>query len=539
MKSDTDKTNFLFTPIFIITLTIVVIIVYYRSIYYPFLEGWDDQVYVTKNAHISLSLSNIYYWFTHAPPVGGYTPLTMFSFMLDYFAWGFNSMGYHIQNIFWHIVSVIIIFKIFKYLKVSHFFSFILCLIIAVHPQRIESVVWISERKDVLCAAFYFLCIYLYISRYKENKISILTYLLFVCALLSKPMAFSLPFILVLYDFYRTRSLSIKYYIQKYWKFLIILIPYGVVTVLAQTSGIITDKISLLKRLYIIFFNFLWYVKTTIFPVDLSPAYPRVSVSESMYWVIAGYILILTVLIFLLYKYKKTTVFVILPISFAYIISLIPVCGIFLLGVFDHADRFSYIPSAFIWFGIGIFVSCLLRKKTALFVKIPIYILFTVYFIFLVVLNVKYIKSFSSLYEMNKAVCRIEVGTPNPIVLQKLGINEIYHGNYREALKITNRLISLAGSDRLTLREKDSCYLAAGLIRCFAYYYLGKKNETIKIFERIKPFFSLATKADRLQYEKLLSIAADSYESVGKPEKAAILRDEIVKLNKDYTLLQK
>ncbi|MCF7889445.1 MAG: hypothetical protein K9L78_04920, partial [Victivallales bacterium] len=89
--------------------------------------------------------------------------------MFDYNIWGFYSFGYHLQNIFWFIAASIAFYQILNLFRIKPVIAFLLTLIFAVHPQRIESVVWLSERKDVVCTAFYFWCIFFYIKNTKKN----------------------------------------------------------------------------------------------------------------------------------------------------------------------------------------------------------------------------------------------------------------------------------------------------------------------------------------------------------------------------------
>ena len=187
-----------------VLLLIAVYLMYSVSINYPMYDKWDDLYYVIENKHLSFSIANIVYWFKHAC-LGCYVPITMISYMFDYSIWELNSFGYHLQNIFWHIIATIAIYNCFRLFKIKPWIAFFICLIFAIHPQRVESVVWISERKDVLCAAFYFLSIFFYI-RNKNKRFSITAFILFILAILSKPMAVSLPFVLVLYEFYRSNK---------------------------------------------------------------------------------------------------------------------------------------------------------------------------------------------------------------------------------------------------------------------------------------------------------------------------------------------
>ena len=186
--------------IYSVCLAVIVFAVFSISIHYQFLESFDDNGHVLHNRYLTFSFTSITYWLTHAC-VGCYMPLTMLSYIFDYSLWGLNSFGFHLQNIFWHIVATIAIYSCFRLFKIKSWIAFFLCLIFAVHPQRVESVVWISERKDVLCAAFYFLSIFFYIKN-NNKKFNITAFILFILAILSKPMAISLPVVLVLYEFY-------------------------------------------------------------------------------------------------------------------------------------------------------------------------------------------------------------------------------------------------------------------------------------------------------------------------------------------------
>lgn len=517
--------------VYYILIITAIIGVYLTSINYPFLEGWDDQAYITRNPYIALNLHDLLYWISHAPPVGGYTPLTMFTFMIDHSIWKFNSIGYHIQNIIWHIIAVLIIYKIFRYFSIKSSIYFLLCLVFALHPQRIESVVWISERKDVLCGVFYFLSLFIFLKKYNETKVPVIVYITFILGLLSKPMAYSLPFIFIIYDFHKTRKADIRFYIKKYWKLVLILVPYGIVTISTQAYGIVKGDFSLAKRVYIVFYNLIWYLYKTLIPINISPIYARISISESYISVIIGYSALIIMVVFMFIKNRKKTVYITLPIIISYVFSLLPVCGIFLLGVFDHADRFSYIPSVFIWLGVGLIMSDILRKKSSKskpksFIAFFIYPLLILYLSLLIFINIRYIDSFSSLYKLNKAVCRLEM--PNPIVLQKLGIMEVYNGDYKEALNIADRLVKVARSDSLSLNERDSSLLAAASLRFLCYYFLNEKQRAIDLFEEIKPFYSTTGITERQNYLAILSIAAKCYYSLGDISNAVKICDEII-----------
>jgi len=338
--------------IFIMFLIIAIILVFSLSVTWPILNGWDDSIYVLYNRYLGLSSSNILRWFSSS--IGGlYMPLPMLSYMVDYSIWGLNSVGYHLQNIFWHIIAVIFIYKNFRLFEVKSWIAFFICLIFAFHPQRVESVVWIAERKDVLCCAFYFSGIYFYIKNY-DKKPPIVSFVLFILAILSKPMAISLPAILIVFLFYKTKAYNPVYYIKKLYPFLAVMLFFIPLSLLTHENSVIMRS-SFFTRIYNGFYNFLWYAKQTLFPYNLSPIYPRISFHDTVIFTIIAYaVLTLIVLMFFL-KEKETFTYKILPVILCYLLSLLPVCGLVVVpGAMDRSDRFSYIPSVYLLFGIAL-----------------------------------------------------------------------------------------------------------------------------------------------------------------------------------------
>jgi hypothetical protein len=183
------------------------------SLSYPLLEGWDDHIYVRNNVNfLSFSFENILHWLK-TPCEGTYLPLTMLSFMADYELWGLNGFGYHLQNLFWHLAAVAGVYAFFRAVGMHHLTSFLCALFFAVHPQRAESVVWISERKDVLCAAFYFWALVFFLLSQKKEKAKLfyaLSILFAILALLSKAMAASLPFVILFTQIYVMKKPGFK-----------------------------------------------------------------------------------------------------------------------------------------------------------------------------------------------------------------------------------------------------------------------------------------------------------------------------------------
>ncbi|MCP4180373.1 MAG: hypothetical protein GY756_21640, partial [bacterium] len=447
---------------------IIIFILYSYSINYSFLNGWDDQGYVTNNTHIKFSLNNLIYWLKNVLPVGGYTPLVMYSFMLDFYIGGYNPEVYHIQNIVWHIFAVSILFNTFKLFKINTFVAFLLCLLFAIHPQRVESVVWISQRKDVMCAAFYFLTINLYVrnSNLKSKYLSLMTFFAFICALLSKPMAVSLPFILMFYDIYKCKNYNIIKHLKNIWFYFLIIISVSCFTAINFPRAI--HRLTVMQDVYVGMYNFYWYIVTFFWPKNLNPFYARVSYDNTYYVLIYFYTLFILLYILLYFNSKKIFLYRILPILLSYFFAFLPICGLFRPAVKDYSDRFSYIPSIFITFGIGLLATKLLAMCKEKNIKIfnfrylRIYIdkifllLFTLVCLFYGIIffdyNLKIQKYWSSLYSLYKS--SILLTTPNLIVLSRLGDMEREGKNYQALLNIGNILNDQFKTDRITEQEK-------------------------------------------------------------------------------------
>ena len=469
-------------------LIVIVFAVFSASVNYPILNGFDDNVYVLHNSHLALSLGNITYWFTHFR-VGCYLPITMLSYMFDYNLWGLNGFGYHLQNIFWHIIATLAIYKCFTFFKIKPWIAFLLCLIFAIHPQRVESVVWISERKDVLCIAFYFWSIYFYIRNY-DKKFSILAFAFFILALLSKPTAISLPIVLLAYEFYRHKgriaSATSIIRLFPYFLGLAIFIP---ISIIAQAGAIhSTAKVLSFHHLYLILHNIYWYFKQTIIPSELNPVYPLTHLFRCIVNLSLFYFSSLIIIFSLLLKKRKLLLHSVLPLILAYIGTLLPIIGLINLGSIDHADRYSYIPSAIVWFAIGLILTKLLNKQESaknqskkdyttpfLLNKKFIFLILTIYSLILILLNLQYQKIWKSNYTLisYSASC----SRASTAVLISLGDIELERGNYKNVLNVANQL-----------EQKNKNSSMAAFFRASVMYRFDKKR-AMKMLLKIEPAF--------------------------------------------------
>ena len=179
--------------------------------------NWDDNFYVTENPDIrGWSLHNVGQVLSTSY-VGVWVPLTMLSYMADYSLFGLHPAGCHAVNLLLHCVNAALVFLLLFGLTGRKSAALIACLLWAVHPLRVESVAWISERKDVLSALGYLLSLDLYLLyRLKRRKeLFLLCGVAFIVALLAKPMAISLPLILLCIDYLQGRRIDKKAIIEK------------------------------------------------------------------------------------------------------------------------------------------------------------------------------------------------------------------------------------------------------------------------------------------------------------------------------------
>jgi hypothetical protein len=535
-------------PIYPAYLTAIIFLVFFMSIHYPFLKGFDDNAYILYNKHLDFSIVNIIYWFTHSY-LGNYIPLSMISYMFDYSLWGLNSFGYHLQNVFWHIVSVIAIYKCFRFFNIKSWLAFLLCLIFAIHPQRVESVVWISERKDVLCAAFYFLSIYFYIKNY-DKKFPVASLVFFIFSILSKPMTVSLPIVLLLYEFYKNNKVKsletvdyrlkektgksqvlcgYKCYLSKLWPYFLILLILIPVSIITQTNVGAThsfNQILSFQRLYTVSYNIYWYFAQTVLPIDLNPVYPYQIYLTSLIELILFYTASIFIIIMILKKNWNFFVYKMLPLLFTFLVSLLPVVGIIRLGSIDHADRYSYIPSVFIWFSIGLVLTKILYrndylcpkfKRTFFHNKKFIFLILSFYSIILIILNCLYQKNWENNYSLFSHAANYPL--PNISVLIALADAKLQKGNYWEVLSLVEKL-----------KHKNNNSSMTAFFEASVMYNLDKKT-AIEPLLKAKPVLKIqsAQNLDRnLRYIRIMIMLVHSYDSTGEKQKTVECINELL-----------
>lgn len=368
------------------------------SVYIPALSNgfvnWDDPKYVYENPNIQLLDIR---WLLTAVISANWHPLTMFSLALDYQLWGMNPFGYHLTNVVLHTLNTLLVYVLVARLiggtaqqpaTNTGLASLLTALLFGIHPLHVESVAWISERKDVLCAFFFLLSLLAYLnyasSCSKNIKSYVLSLLSFILALMSKPMAVSLPIVLLIIDYYPLNRLMAKdskcktVIIEKLPFFLFSFIAV-LITLSSQHTGEALrtlDAYPLNERIFDGTRSISFYLLKSIFPFSLAPFYPRtIHPTLSSVKFILPLLILLSVTFSILLLSKKRRLFP--AVWFYYIVTLLPVIGIVKVGGHSMADRYAYLPSIGPLLIIGLSLSILLHRfqKKQWLVVIPIVII--------------------------------------------------------------------------------------------------------------------------------------------------------------------
>lgn len=319
---------------------------------------YDDDIMVFKNPLImNLNLDTIINSFSFQNIVH-YHPLVYISFAVENSLFGLDPRIYHITNIIIHCVNSILVFKVVLALRAAKMNAFIVALLFAVHPLHVESVAWITERKDVLYSLF-FLSSLLFYLRYQSNrntKYYVISVMLFLLSCLSKSMAVTLPLVLIAADYFIFDLKKLK--IKDKSPYLLISLVFIIINF--QTSFYNTDILTygIYDRISFVFYSILFYPFKMFFPFNLSAIYPY-PLNPGIQYLLSPVIFL--GLIILLYKFNIRARLVKFGLWF-YVITILPVLPVIPFGISITADRFSYIPLSGIFIIISYLISELLNK---------------------------------------------------------------------------------------------------------------------------------------------------------------------------------
>lgn len=358
-------------------LTALVVVAAFSSALPGGFQQWDDVVLLVDNpAYRGLGWSNLKWMFT-TNLMGHYMPLTWITYGLDYVVWGLNPYGYHLTNIVLHAANAALVYlvaqRLFRIvwpgtsaagvdgLRIA---AALAALVFGVHPLRVESVAWITERRDVLSGFFFLLAVLMYLRACEVESrdgrrwstfywAAVGT---FVLALLSKSMAVTLPVVLVVLDVYPLRRLrpgARGWLTPGPWRIWQEKLPFlfvGAVVsavafraLLGGANATSWERLGLLERVAVSAYSVAFYLRKTLVPLELSPLY-ELSLPVHMFdrrFLVSGVVVLLITLAALASRRRWPGL---LAVWTCYVVMLLPVAGIFHNGYQIAADRYSYLP---------------------------------------------------------------------------------------------------------------------------------------------------------------------------------------------------
>lgn len=334
-------------PLICLVLAALTLAVFGQTAGFGFVN-YDDGFYVYHNAKVAggLSLKNLAWVFTHAD-CSLYHPLTMLSLMADYQLHGLSAGGYHLTNVLLHTASVILLFLVLWRMTGAVWRSAFVAAVFAIHPLRVESVAWVAERKDVLGTFFFMVTLGAY-AHYVRNPKSWARYLMvaaaFTMALLSKPTAVTLPFLLLLLDFWPLQRTDPPRRLILEKIPLLALSAAACVMTMVGAGGEIAAyaHVPLPARIANASVSYIIYLRQIFWPQGLAVFYPR---PEHGYapWMIVFSVLALALVTGGVWALRRRQRWLLVGWLW-YLGMLMPMIGLVQAGAFAHADRMTYLP---------------------------------------------------------------------------------------------------------------------------------------------------------------------------------------------------
>lgn len=352
--------------VFIALLLIIITLAAFWRVFYCDFLNYDDNYYVTENTWIKdgITSSSIKWAFTTGYQ-SNWHPLTWISHMVDYQLFGLSPVGHHAMNLLLHMLSVLVLFAILTKTTRFPWRSAFVAVLFAIHPLHVESVAWVAERKDVLSGLFWMLTMWAYVwyAERPSTRRYLPVILFFALGLMSKPVLVTLPFALLLLDYwplsrlfpskdgFRARCVGWRKAIVEKAPLFILALVSSVVTYIVQQRGQAVSSLAILPfatRLENAFVSYLRYMYKAVCPHSLAIFYPYPKDGLPVWLAVLSIfvLLVLTVLAFRLSCRKRYVI-----VGWLWFLgTLVPMLGIVQVGAQAMADRYTYIPL------IGLFI---------------------------------------------------------------------------------------------------------------------------------------------------------------------------------------
>jgi len=323
--------------------------------------NYDDPAYITSNEFVQHGLTaRSVGWAFQTGAASNWHPLTWLSHLADVELYGMNPAGHHLTSVLLHAINGVLLFLVLRSMTGALWRSAFVAALFALHPLRVESVAWVSERKDVLSTFFWLLTVWAYV-RYANNlKFEIsnfkfsyaLALVFFVLGLMSKPMLVTLPVILLLLDYWPLERMSrgVAALVMEKIPFFVLALASSVATFVVQRRGGAVAAIAgvpLDARVENAFVSYMRYLGKLFWPTRLSPLYPHPGYWP--WWEVAISVLLLGAITIWVIRRARTQPYLVVG-WFWFGIMLAPTIGLVQVGIQSMADRYSYVA------GVGVLI---------------------------------------------------------------------------------------------------------------------------------------------------------------------------------------
>lgn len=483
----------------IFLVSIIVMFSFYPAIKNGFVN-WDDGKYLVDNLLVKdLSIAN-FNKILSSFHFSNYQPLTLFSYAIEYQLFKLDPFWYHLDNLILHLLNSILVFWLIFLIAKNIWVAFVTSILFGIHPLHVESVAWISGRKDVLYGFFYLSASISYIyflSSIKKAKYYIITLLFFIFSVFSKSAAITLLPILFLFDYICNRKYSKRALLDKI-PFAIIAFVFSVVAILSQAGAVRKDiALSLFSKLKVASYCIIFYLEKIFLPVKLSCFYPPFKITDDFMPNIFNYsfalLVILIIIVCFTLKYTKKIMFGVL----FFLISIFLNLQFIPLGVVLTADRYTYIPALGIFFIFAVFFMWLIKKVANKFILKA----------FLVSILIFIIVSFTCFTWNRCKVWKNGFTLWSDVISKYKGVNIAPAYFNRGLIYLENNKLELAYLD---LKESLVCM----------YNWLGSKNNQSVIYQKLNK--------DNENYGLLLNLASKELAEVGLKDLAIVLFKKLI-----------
>ena len=528
-------------------LVVATLCVYGKIWTYDFI-GYDDDKYVTQNQYVIQGLSKeSVIWAFRSTHASNWHPLSWLSHMLDVELFGMNAGAHHLTSFLFHILNSLLLFIVFRKMTAHIWQSGIVALLFALHPLHVESVAWVAERKDVVSAFFWLLTIWSYV-RFAHRP-AIARYLavvgFFSLGLMAKPMVVTLPFVLLLLDYWPLNRIQVgqtndytgkpnpglpvlRLVYEKIPLFALAGISCAV-TFLAQKKGEALGLLDVhppMMRVANAVVSYLKYIQKMLWPDQLAVLYPYPKVIVE--WQVLAAFVVLGCVTFLAVRYRKRLPWLFVG-WFWYVGTLVPVIGLVQVGVQSMADRYTYLPL------VGLFV--ILSWGTAhlignwRFKKITLSVASAVLCILLVTTaraQMSYWKNSFTLFEHT-----LEVTTDNYVIHNNLGFELALKGRMDEAIMHYRAALRINPEFEPAHINLGSALFSQGKIeKSLAYYQatLNQKSRFAGVHHNLGILLLRVGRIDEavVHFQEALGIKADYAEVYNSLGAALVSQGKII-----------